>query len=163
MRPPVYDWHRIEQDFITDNEPLHNGVTLKTIAEKYDIPYQTVRRKAAADEWHSKRYWLWKYKNTSFGRDYIRRIDRKIARIEARREREYQRNSETNTDNSCNGRDPKNGRFLPGNKIAVGNRGNENPKWRNQNAVKHGLYSGGLLIKAMKDVQLIRKGELSHG
>lgn len=37
-------------------------------------------------------------------------------------------------------RDPKTGRFLPGNQIAVGNRGNRTPKWGNKNALKHGLF-----------------------
>lgn len=37
------------------------------------------------------------------------------------------------------GRD-KLGRFAPGNQIAVGNKGNRNPKWGNKNAVKHGFY-----------------------
>lgn len=38
-------------------------------------------------------------------------------------------------------RDPRTGRFLPGNKAAQGNRGNTYPKWGNKNAIKHGLYS----------------------
>lgn len=33
------------------------------------------------------------------------------------------------------------GRFLKGNQIAKGNKGNTMPKWGNKNAVKHGLYS----------------------
>src|SRR5690625_3992189 len=33
------------------------------------------------------------------------------------------------------------GRFLPGNQIAKGNKGNTQPKWGNRNAVKHGFYS----------------------
>ena len=33
------------------------------------------------------------------------------------------------------------GRFLEGNTVAVGNKGNENSKWGNKNAFKHGLYS----------------------
>ncbi|NRD81147.1 hypothetical protein HPT25_28045 [Bacillus sp. BRMEA1] len=37
-------------------------------------------------------------------------------------------------------RDPKTGRFLPGNQAAVGNQGNRKPKWGNKNALKHGLY-----------------------
>jgi uncharacterized protein YjcR len=37
-------------------------------------------------------------------------------------------------------RDPKTGRFLSGNKAAVGNKGNRLPKWGNKNAVKHGFY-----------------------
>lgn len=37
-------------------------------------------------------------------------------------------------------RDPKTRRFLPGNKAAVGNRGNRKPKWRNKNALKHGFF-----------------------
>ena len=38
------------------------------------------------------------------------------------------------------GRDPQTGRFLPGNRIAVGNKGNRNPKYGNKNSIKHGLY-----------------------
>ncbi|MDB5053932.1 MAG: hypothetical protein JWM44_1982 [Bacilli bacterium] len=33
------------------------------------------------------------------------------------------------------------GRFAPGNQLSVGNKGNRRPKWRNQNAVKHGFYA----------------------
>ena len=33
------------------------------------------------------------------------------------------------------------GRFLPGNQVARGNRGNRQPKYGNNNAMKHGLYS----------------------
>lgn len=32
------------------------------------------------------------------------------------------------------------GRFLPGNKVAKGNKGNRYPKWGNKNAVKTGEY-----------------------
>lgn len=32
------------------------------------------------------------------------------------------------------------GRFLPGNQLAKGNKGNRYPKWGNKNALKHGLY-----------------------
>lgn len=32
------------------------------------------------------------------------------------------------------------GYFLPGNTVAVGNKGNRNPKFGNQNAIVHGLY-----------------------
>lgn len=61
-------------------------------------------------------------------------------------------------------RDRKTGRFMPGNKIAVGNKGNREPKWRNRNAVKHGFDS---LYKEcwIEDEQLhvvngIRNGEV---
>lgn len=37
-------------------------------------------------------------------------------------------------------RDPKTGRFLPGNRVAIGNKGNGKSKWKNRNAVKHGYY-----------------------
>lgn len=33
------------------------------------------------------------------------------------------------------------GRFIKGNIIAKGNKGNTHPKWGNKNALKHGLYS----------------------
>jgi len=38
------------------------------------------------------------------------------------------------------GKDPVTGRFLPGNKIAKGNKGNRRPKYGNTNALKHGMY-----------------------
>lgn len=37
-------------------------------------------------------------------------------------------------------RDEK-GRFLPGNQVALRNKGNQSPKYGNQNAKKHGFYS----------------------
>ncbi|MED1489182.1 MULTISPECIES: hypothetical protein [Bacillus] len=51
-------------------------------------------------------------------------------------------------------RDPKTGRFLPGNKAAVGNRGNRNPKWGNKNALKHGFYGKVSLWKVQNDGNL---------
>jgi uncharacterized protein YjcR len=48
-------------------------------------------------------------------------------------------------------RDPKTGRFLPGNQLAVGNRGNSNPKWGNKNAMKHGLFGALPLAKVLSD------------
>ncbi len=38
-------------------------------------------------------------------------------------------------------RDPNTGRFLPGNKAAVGNRGNRHPKYGNKNAMTHGCFA----------------------
>ncbi len=37
-------------------------------------------------------------------------------------------------------RDPKTGKFLSGNKVAAGNKGNHKPKWGNKNALKHGFF-----------------------
>jgi len=37
-------------------------------------------------------------------------------------------------------RDPKTGKFLPGNKITQGNKGNRKPKWGNKNAVVTGEH-----------------------
>lgn len=51
-------------------------------------------------------------------------------------------------------RDPETGRFLAGNKAAIGNKGNRNPKWGNKNAVKHGLFSSGPFAKVHKDGNL---------
>lgn len=36
-------------------------------------------------------------------------------------------------------RDPKTGRFLTGNRAALGNKGNTRPKWGNKSALKHGI------------------------
>lgn len=43
-------------------------------------------------------------------------------------------------------RDPKTGQFIRNNKASIGNRGNRQPKWGNQNAVVHGLCSSGCYI-----------------
>lgn len=82
-RPPLYDWPTIQLEFVHDNVPLHNGVTLKTIAEKYNIPYQTVRRRAAAEKWHSDRYFCYRMK-TGRDKEFYRKIDEKIQEIESR-------------------------------------------------------------------------------
>lgn len=39
-----------------------------------------------------------------------------------------------------NGRNPRTGRFLPGNQMAKENRGNCNPKWGNKNALVTGEH-----------------------
>lgn len=84
MRPPVYDWSIIAEDFITNNVPYRNGVTLKTIAEKYGIPYQTVRRRAAAEKWHSDRYFLFHVKTTPWGKRFTADLERRIERLDRR-------------------------------------------------------------------------------
>lgn len=84
MRPPIYDWHTIEQEFIHDNVPLHNGITLKTVAVKHGIPYQTVRRKAAADKWHSNRYWCYLSKTDPDIMRYHENLDKQLERIKSR-------------------------------------------------------------------------------
>lgn len=50
---------------------------------------------------------------------------------------------ETNTVKGCIDleRDPKTGRFLPGNKLAKGNKGNTQSKYGNKNALKHGFFA----------------------
>jgi hypothetical protein len=52
-------------------------------------------------------------------------------------------------------RDPKTGRFLKGNKAAVGNRGNTNPKWGNKNAMIHGFYASYVICKVRDDGNLL--------
>lgn len=52
-----YDWDQAEQFFMKPGEGKE--VSLKDVSERFNIPYQTVRRYAAAQEWHSKRYRAW--------------------------------------------------------------------------------------------------------
>lgn len=54
MRPCKYDWPTVEQIYVNapDDE---NAPSLKVIGERFGIPYQTVRRRAAANEWANKR------------------------------------------------------------------------------------------------------------
>ena len=52
------------------------------------------------------------------------------------------------------------GRFLPGNQVAKGNRGNRKPKYGNSNALKHGLRRGytGLLPSREGGVSIYKNG-----
>lgn len=52
------------------------------------------------------------------------------------------------------------GRFLPGNQVARGNRGNRQPKYGNNNAMKHGLYNRytGLLSSRKGGVSIYKNG-----
>ncbi|WP_338754880.1 hypothetical protein [Bacillus sp. FJAT-52991] len=52
-----YDWNAVEQFFIDSG--YESRVSLKDVSERFNIPYQTVRRYAAAHKWHSKRYRVW--------------------------------------------------------------------------------------------------------
>ncbi|OKL38348.1 hypothetical protein [Domibacillus mangrovi] len=52
-----YDWEQAERYFIGSGE--ESGLTLKDTSEQFNIPYQTVRRYAAAHKWHSRRYRAW--------------------------------------------------------------------------------------------------------
>lgn len=47
-----YDWDEVERYF------LGAGLksSLKEVSEKFRIPYQTVRRHAAAHKWHRRRF-----------------------------------------------------------------------------------------------------------
>jgi hypothetical protein len=51
-------------------------------------------------------------------------------------------------------RDSLTGRFLPGNQIARGNRGNRKAKWGNKNALKHGLFGISEPLVKYKDGKL---------
>ena len=52
------------------------------------------------------------------------------------------------------------GRFLPGNQVAKGNKGNRKPKYGNSNALKHGLRRGytGLLPSREGGVSIYKNG-----
>lgn len=41
------------------NSGEKSEISLKDISERFNIPYQTVRRHAAAHDWHGKRYSAW--------------------------------------------------------------------------------------------------------
>lgn len=57
MMSQKYNWNVAEDYFISSGH--RSGVTLKDVSEKYDIPYQTVRRYAATHQWHNKRLRKW--------------------------------------------------------------------------------------------------------
>jgi hypothetical protein len=52
-----YDWEKAEKFFIDSG--FESRISLKDISQQLNIPYQTVRRYAAAHEWHNRRYRAW--------------------------------------------------------------------------------------------------------
>lgn len=52
-----YDWKPVESYFMDSG--YTSRLSLKDISNRFNIPYQTVRRYAAAHEWHSRRYRAW--------------------------------------------------------------------------------------------------------
>jgi hypothetical protein len=52
-----YQWTNVEKAFLEAGQ--NSEITLKNISLNFNIPYQTVRRKAAADKWYTKRLIAW--------------------------------------------------------------------------------------------------------
>jgi hypothetical protein len=52
-----YDWNAAETFFIEAG--YESRITLKEVSERFNIPYQSLRRYAAKHEWHNKRYGDW--------------------------------------------------------------------------------------------------------
>jgi hypothetical protein len=52
-----YDWKEIEDSFLKTGH--ESRITLKDISERFEVPYQSLRRHAAKKEWHNKRYRAW--------------------------------------------------------------------------------------------------------
>lgn len=53
----MHDWEAAERYFL--DKGYKSKVSLREISEKFDIPYQSVRRYAGKCEWHNKRYRAW--------------------------------------------------------------------------------------------------------
>jgi hypothetical protein len=48
-----HDWEAARDFYIESG--LSNGVTLQKVAERFDIPYQSVRRRAGKERWRLTR------------------------------------------------------------------------------------------------------------
>jgi len=53
-----YEWDKLKWHFFHDFNPIHDRITLKDVSDRYNVPYQTVRRYAAKDRWHGDRAWM---------------------------------------------------------------------------------------------------------
>lgn len=49
----LHDWGAARDFYIESG--ISNGVTLQQVAEKFDIPYQSVRRRAGKERWRLTR------------------------------------------------------------------------------------------------------------
>lgn len=53
-----YDWDEMKWYFFHEYDPVSNRITLKDVAIKFDVPYQSIRRYAAEDNWIGDRAWM---------------------------------------------------------------------------------------------------------
>lgn len=51
----MHNWEGAKQFYI--NAGWRNGVSMTDVAERYNIPYQSVRRRAAKEQWRLIREW----------------------------------------------------------------------------------------------------------
>ncbi|EIM05327.1 hypothetical protein A1A1_16725 [Planococcus antarcticus DSM 14505] len=51
----AHNWQEAKDYYI--NAGWRNGVTLQDVADRYCIPYQSIRRKAAREQWRLEREW----------------------------------------------------------------------------------------------------------
>lgn len=56
-----YDWSQLEKEFIEGVASDGADMNLNDFAKLHNIPYQSVRTKAAERNWHGKRltYYMW--------------------------------------------------------------------------------------------------------
>lgn len=58
-----HPWKDLEREFI--NAGHQSRFSLKDISIKFNVPYQSVRRKAAIEKWHERRLYLWLKENAT--------------------------------------------------------------------------------------------------
>ncbi|MEH6995879.1 hypothetical protein V7075_24800 [Neobacillus drentensis] len=59
----TYNWNEMGKTFIDAGH--RSKVSLRIISEMFDVPYQSVRRIAAAEKWHTRRLYLWYEENAT--------------------------------------------------------------------------------------------------
>jgi hypothetical protein len=59
----VYNWNEFWDTFLKAGH--HSKISLKVISEMFEVPYQSVRRRAAAEKWHQRRLYLWYEENAT--------------------------------------------------------------------------------------------------
>ncbi|PAE31673.1 hypothetical protein [Bacillus sp. 7884-1] len=58
-----YNWVVMGNTFIEAGH--HSRLSLRVISQMFDVPYQSVRRRAAAEKWHTRRLYLWYEENAT--------------------------------------------------------------------------------------------------
>ncbi len=58
-----YSWDELKWYFFHENTPGEKLISLKDVSEVYGVPYQTVRRYAAKDNWHGDRAWMFAFRD----------------------------------------------------------------------------------------------------
>ena len=73
-----YPWDEMKEYFFMQHDPPHNKITLRDVSERFNVPYQTVRRVAGKENWHGDRAVFRSPEGISFVNNLLKRYEKNV-------------------------------------------------------------------------------------